>query len=61
MFYYITIENPVTETKTAKTYKTESGAEKAYAKACEDDNNFVSIFRYATGNEIHDTFIRSNF
>ena len=57
---YITIENPVTETKTTKTYKTESGATKAYAKACEDSNNFVSMFRYATGNEIHDTLVKSN-
>lgn len=61
MFYYITIENPVTETKTAKTYKTESGATKAYAKACEDENNFVSMFRERTGNELHDAFIKSNF
>ena len=61
MFYYITIENPVTETKTTKTYKTESGAERAYAKACEDENNFVSMFRERTGNELHDAFIKSNF
>lgn len=58
--FYITITNPVTETKTTKTYKTESGATKAYAKACEDSNNFVSMFRYATGNEIHDTLVKSN-
>lgn len=58
--FYITITNPVTETKTTKTYKTESGATKAYAKACEDENNFVSMFRERTGNELHDTFIKSN-
>ena len=59
--FYITIENPVTETKTTKTYKTESGATKAYAKACEDENNYVSMFRERTGYELHDTFIKSNF
>lgn len=58
--FYITITNPVTETKITKTYKTESGATKAYAKACEDENNFVSMFRERTGNELHDTFIKSN-
>ena len=59
--FYITIINPVTETKTTKTYKTESGATKAYAKACEDENNYVSMFRERTGYELHDTFIKSNF
>ena len=61
MFYYIIIENPVTETKTTKTYKTENGVEKAYAKACEDENNFVSMFRERTGYELNDTSIKSNF
>ena len=58
--FYITITNPSTETYTKKDYKTKSGAEKAYNKACEDPKNFVSMYEYATGTEIFDKLVKAN-
>ena len=59
--FYITIKNPSTDTHTKKDYKTMSGAEKAYNKACEGPKNFVSLYEYATGTEIYDTLVKSNY
>ena len=61
MFYYITIENPVTETKTTKEFNSEAEAIKAYDEACKDDNNYVRMFRERTGSELTDTFVKSNY
>lgn len=59
--YYVIIFNNRKETKTTKDYKTLRNAEKAYNKACEDNDNYVQLFEYASGYEIFDKLIKTNF
>ena len=59
--FYITITNPVTETTAKRDYKTEKGAERAYNKAIENPDCFVQMVQYATGYELFDTVIKSNW
>ena len=58
--FYITITNPAAETIAKREYKTEKGAERAYNKAIENSDNIVYLCRYATGNELWDTTIKTN-
>lgn len=59
--FYITITNPAAETYAKKDYKTEKGAERAYNKAIENPDNYVQMVQYATGYELFDTVIKSNW
>lgn len=59
--YYVIIFNNREETRTTKDYKTLRNAEKAYNKACEDNDNYVQLFEYASGYEIFDKLIKTNF
>ena len=59
--YYVIIFNNREETKTTKDYKTLRNAEKAYNNACEDNDNYVQLFEYASGYEIFDKLIKTNF
>lgn len=58
--FYITITNLTAETTAKREYKTEKGAERAYNKAIESPDNIVYLCRYATGNELWDTMLKTN-
>ena len=61
MMYYVAIENHAAGTYTKRDYKTEKGAERAYNKAIENPDNYVQMVQYATGYELFDTVIKSNW